>query len=181
MSYETIKSFSASEKNLTIKGSYSSSNVTDMYNRRITEKFEKKYEDIEDFKNSLFTWVDSYFEGTAQFSNSSVFVKRVRMLLHEDLIASHPDKQFPDIIWRTVNRTDLAYQIMIGKEKIYLPTYSIMGDGYAIRKNRSRIQVIDLEDKKPTIFYDIAEAKRIFELTQNSFGWQRFGFRVVEN
>ena len=181
MSYETIKSFSASEKTLTIKGSYSSSNVTDMYNRRITEKFEKKYKSIGEFRESLFTWIDSFLEGTARFSNSSTFVKRVRMLLHEGLIVSHPDKQFPDIIWQTVNRTDEAYQIIVGKKKINIPTYSIIGDEYAVRKNRGKIRVVELSDKKPSVFYEIAEAKRIFELVQNSFGWQRFGFKIVEN
>ncbi|MFT8556590.1 hypothetical protein [Liquorilactobacillus hordei] len=180
MSYETVKSFSAKEKELTIKGAYSSSNVTDAYGRRVTEKFEQNYTNLKDFKDGLFNFVDGYFEGSARFSNSSTFVKRIRMLIHENLIESHPDKQFSDIIWHKVARSEKAFNIMIGKEKIELATYSIVGnENIVLRKLRSKIK---LEcDKKATVFYEKAEVKRIFDLA-NDCGWVgSYGLKIIEN
>lgn len=178
MSYETVKSFSAKEKELIISGAYSSSNVTDGYGRRITEKFEKKYRDLQDFKDSLLGFVDGYFDGTLRFSVTSTFSKRVRMLQHENLIESHTDKY--GITWSNAVRNEKAYNIMIGKEKIKLATYSIVGqDNIVLRTLRSKIK---LEcDKKATVFYEKAEAKRIFDLA-NGWGWiERYGLKIVKN
>ncbi|KRN10801.1 hypothetical protein [Liquorilactobacillus mali] len=176
MSYETVKSFSAKEKELIIRGTYSSSNVTDAYGRRVTDKFEKKYKDLQDFKDSLLGFVDGYFDGTLRFSNSSTFVKRVRMLQQENLIESRKDKY--GLVWHYVVRNEKAYNIMVGKEKIKVPTYSIVGNqNVVLRKVKSKIRLESM--RKPTVFYEKAEVERIFDLVEDWVG--SYGLRIIEN
>ena len=178
MSYETVRSFSAKEKELIIRGTYSSSNVTDAYGRRVTDKFEKKYKDLQDFRDGLLAFVDGYFEGTLRISASSTFVKRVRILQHKNLIEIHVDRY--GLEWSKVIRSEEAYAIMVGKKKIKLDTYSIVGhENTVLRKIKSKVK---LEiNKKATAFYEKAEVKRIFDLA-NGWGWvESYGLKIVKN
>lgn len=117
MSYEIIKSFKTDRKNLIIKATYQVNNVRDCWGKRITEIYQKKHDSIKEFEDSLIVWANEMLSGTAKFSRSMTFSKRVHWLHLNSLTRDKHQNTNTDWEWFEMIDTPLTRKILSGEIK----------------------------------------------------------------
>lgn len=86
MSYDTLKKMSINLKELTVKYSYSSSNVTDWNGNKVVYDCEKQFDTKEKLEDWLLCLVEGHYDGVSPISRSLTLYKRVMWLEENGLI-----------------------------------------------------------------------------------------------
>ena len=155
MSYETLKQFSINLKDLTVKYSYSSSNLRDWRDRMIVEKVEKTFESKKELEDYLLGLVSGVIDGVTRLPRSLPMYKRIQWLIDNDLIENDMAKD-----------TEEVRKVLTGEKKVQPKQYIMVTDlGATLRKRQYGVTLYS-EWKKvsPTTLYksDLKEIEENF-------------------
>lgn len=143
MGYEIMKSFKIDKKNLTISGRYASSNTYNADGTRYVDDFIQKFDTIEEFEQEVVVWANRCLEGTAKFSPSMTFNKRVNWLVKNGFAYSINPDRYRDWKWYQLENTREVVDVLTGTKKVKTPLYAMVSvsQGCVLKNTQSGIRL----------------------------------------
>ena len=186
MSYDTVVRFRIDRENMTIAGTYRSSNSWDWNGKRTVEDYTKAYETFDDFKEGVFGFADDALNGSLRFSNSSTMSKRLTWLSQNNKLEyRYPEKvksNKPEDAWYkewfVVKRDEETFKVLVGEKRVK-PKVWIITDGERIGvKVTSRYTKLSYDRWKK--FYSLDAANEMMKRLTD-LGWvESYGLKIVE-